>query len=273
MFLKIHGFSVGIDCPYAEASAAIAENFGHMASSHEFSHLCVRVRQSEDRAGFVVLREGHEPLLAENYSDLIYELEGIITVELQMFRRDLLFLHAAVLERDGHAVLLVADSGGGKSTTAWALLHHGFAYLSDELAVIELESQAVCGYPHAVCLKRVPPMPYGLPKESLNLGRTLHVPVRHLPTRVTWGPFPLGAVFFVNFVAAEAAPSLLPISAAAASARLYANVLNALAHSGAGLDATINLVKNKACFILNTGKLADTCALVVKTLEALGNSR
>lgn len=267
--LLIHGFRIDIECADGNAMAAIAENFGEMAGAGDDAHLLLRVEREENDAGFVIVRQGQEAIFAADLSDLIYELEGIITIELQLFRRDLLFVHAAVLERDGRVVMLVADSGGGKSTTSWALLHHGFAYLSDELAGIDLRSQRVYAYPHAVCLKRDPPEPFPLPARTLRLGRTMHVPPALLPARVTWGPYPLAAVFFVNFISADAVPEIKPIGAAEASARLYRNVLNALAHPEAGLDATIDMVRSKPRFLLNSGKLADTCELVVKTLDAL----
>ena len=52
-------------------------------------------------------------------------------------------------------MLLAGASGNGKSTTAWALLHRGFQYLSDELAPLDLSAMTVHAFPHALCLKHV----------------------------------------------------------------------------------------------------------------------
>ena len=50
-----------------------------------------------------------------------------------------LVLHAAVIERDGNAVILPAPPGSGKSTLCAALIHAGWRLLSDELALVSLQ--------------------------------------------------------------------------------------------------------------------------------------
>jgi hypothetical protein len=94
-------------------------------------------------------------------------LKKELTIDLQKIRRELYFLHAASLSLAGQGLLIVAASGRGKSTTAWALLHHGFDYLSDELAPVDLGSLRVQFYPHALCLKKAPTLPYSLPERTL----------------------------------------------------------------------------------------------------------
>ena len=48
-----------------------------------------------------------------------------------------LLLHAAVLEKNGHAVVLPGDPGAGKSTLTAALSLSGFRLLSDEMTLID----------------------------------------------------------------------------------------------------------------------------------------
>jgi hypothetical protein len=54
-----------------------------------------------------------------------------------------LIFHAGVAAKDGRALLLPAVSGSGKSTLAAALTASGWAYLSDELAVVDPQSLRV----------------------------------------------------------------------------------------------------------------------------------
>ena len=63
--------------------------------------------------------------------------------------------------------MLVAPSGGGKSTLCWALLQHGFRYTSDELAPVELAMLDVHPYPRTLILEREPALPYQLPARTL----------------------------------------------------------------------------------------------------------
>jgi hypothetical protein len=212
---------------------------------------------------FVLLRDGRPAIAATDIGDLLFCLEKDITVALQEARTDLLFLHAAALAHRGMAYLLAGDSGSGKSSTAWGLLHHGFGYLSDELAPVDLRSSTVLAYPHALCLKRPPPSDYPLPaNDVLDLGRTLHVPVRLLPGAALSGPCAIAGVLFVHYAAQRRSARLRPIGAAEAAARLYTVTLNALAHPSRGLDAVQLIAERVPCLHLEAADLAGTCDVV-----------
>jgi DNA-binding transcriptional LysR family regulator len=214
----------------------------------------------------VLTRPGHPEQAAEDDSDLLSLVDGELVVELQRQRPDLFFLHSAVLVEieQGRAALLVAQAGGGKSTTAWALLHHGFAYASDELAPVELPGLLVHPFPRALCLKDDPPASYPLPAGAMRTERTIHVPEALLPAPLHRQAAPLHAVFLVRRGAG--APSRRRLSAAEAGARLYPHALNALAHAESGLDAVLQIASAVPCFELTVGDLPPACELVKATL-------
>ncbi len=64
-----------------------------------------------------------------------------------------IIVHAAVLAKDGKAVLFPAPPGSGKSTlTAW-LSHNGWRLLSDEMALIIPCTNTVIPFVRPICLK------------------------------------------------------------------------------------------------------------------------
>lgn len=216
---------------------------------------------------YLLHRQGRAPIAADTLCDLLFHLEKDLIVALQTRRPDLLHLHAAALAWEGRAWLLIGDSGAGKSTTTWGLLHHGLRYLSDELSPVDLESLAVHPYPHALCLKRRPPGPYAFPEDQvLDLGRTLHVPVAALPADVIHASCPLAGLIFVRHDPLLHQPVLRPLQAAEAGARLYVTTLNALAHSGHGLDAVASLAQRLPSWSLASAGLSDSCELLVQGL-------
>jgi hypothetical protein len=157
----------------------------------------------------------------------------------------------------------VADSGGGKSTTTWGLLHHGFRFVSDEFAPVDLGDGRVEPFPRALCLKRPPPAGYPLPAGCVRTSRTWHVPVDLLPDPPATERLPVGAVFFVRYEPARAKPVLRPLRPAEAGARLYTQALNPLWHPADGLDAALAVVTSAPCFALEAAGLADTCEMVL----------
>jgi hypothetical protein len=244
-------------------------NFGSLAVENDDGapDLVYRVLGNDRPSSFSIVREGQPELHGNEPGDFLFLLDKDITVELQKRRSDLFFLHSAAVEWRGGVCLLAAESGSGKSTTTWALLHHQFRYLSDELSPVDLESMHVFPYPHALCLKRSPGSDYQLPTDAIHLGRTIHVPTSSLPAATVSGPLPLRAVFLLKYMPQLSAPNLRLIRPAEASARLYLTALNALAHPHHGLDAVVRIAEHVPCFALSTTQLSATCALLRSAME------
>ena len=91
-----------------------------------------------------------EPLALEHaYPGLESSLNlGVATLDVAP-----LLLHAAVLERDGRALVMPAPSGSGKSTLCAALAWRGWRLLSDEMAVFSFESGRLLPNPRPISLK------------------------------------------------------------------------------------------------------------------------
>jgi HprK-related kinase A len=64
-----------------------------------------------------------------------------------------LLIHAAVVERDGHALILPGPPGSGKSTLCAALIHDGWRLLSDEHTLVRVDDSEIVPFPRPVSLK------------------------------------------------------------------------------------------------------------------------
>ncbi len=64
-----------------------------------------------------------------------------------------LMMHAAIIERNGHAAILAAPPGSGKSTLTAGLVNCGWRLLSDELTLIDPESGMTVPLGRPVSLK------------------------------------------------------------------------------------------------------------------------
>ena len=73
---------------------------------------------------------------------------------------------------------------------------------------------------------------------------------------------PLKAIFFLRFIGEADAPVLKPMRNAEATARLFMNALNPIAHPSDGIDAAVEIVSQTRCFELLTADLHATCELV-----------
>jgi HprK-related kinase A len=65
----------------------------------------------------------------------------------------LLVIHAAVLSRNGEALLMPAPPGSGKSTLTAGLMSRGWKLLSDEFALIDPDSGRLLPFPRPINLK------------------------------------------------------------------------------------------------------------------------
>jgi hypothetical protein len=263
--LSVFGCGIRVECSDPQTESLLNGNYGWFKQSVEKAQIAYRIIRRAAAEARLIARNRTCPELARDDGDFLYKFEKDMTIETQKLRTDLYFLHAAVLELDGRALALVAPSRHGKSTTTWGLLHHGFRYLSDELGPIDLTTMQVHPFPHALCLKTIPPDDFPLPKETIFTTRTAHVPVQFLPSDTAIDRILLEAIFFVRFVGESSEPVLKPIGKGEAAARLFTNALNPLVHSGEGLDGAIEIASRTRCFELLSSSLAPTCDLIKST--------
>ncbi|MBZ2206118.1 HprK-related kinase A [Massilia soli] len=186
-----------------------------------------------------------------------------------------LVIHAAVVEKDGRAVILPAPPGSGKSTLCAALIHHGWRLLSDELAMIRLRDGLIEPLPRPVSLKNAS---IGIIREYVRgtvFSRLVHDTVKgtvaHLKApgasvaraaetaRPAWVVFP-------KYEAGTAAV-LAPLAKAGAFMQLAANSFNYTVLGQAGFDALGDVIDQSACYSFTYSALDDAIATFARLAQ------
>lgn len=266
LLLRVLDRAVALRCDDPAVGDLLHANFAAMVVPR--ARPDVRYRIARDGDVFRVWRGTDLVGSAADLGGLIYLLDSDLVIRLQLMRRDLLFVHGAVVADAAGAHVLTGRSGAGKSTTCWGLLHRGFGYLSDELAPVRLSDITVHPFPRALCTKTAPPAGFELPRETAVTPRGFHVPVSGLPSWAPTTALPVRTLLFVEYAAGRPAPSLRAISPAEAATRLYPNVLNALAHDDDALRGIAAVASSARAFVVEAADLSATCDAISAALRA-----
>jgi HprK-related kinase A len=147
-----------IRSPLQAVRDGIALHYGEHSVDEEFAdfHISVErpqsIRRWIDRQ--VVFRvDGQSPFTPLPGDQGFPMLEWGMNWCVSGLAHQFLTLHAAVVEREGRAMILPAPSGSGKSTLCAALIFNGWRLLSDELAVLDPRSCEVVPLPRPISLK------------------------------------------------------------------------------------------------------------------------
>jgi HprK-related kinase A len=99
------------------------------------------------------LCDGKAPFKPLPYAQAFPMLEWGLNWCVSSHANSYLMIHAAVVEKDGHAAILPAPPGSGKSTLCAALVHRGWRLFSDELALVRLSDGQLIPLARPVSLK------------------------------------------------------------------------------------------------------------------------
>lgn len=179
-----------------------------------------------------------------------------------------LIIHAAVVEKNGRAVILPAPPGSGKSTLAAALALSGWRLLSDELTLIDRKTGNIQPLPRPVSLKNQSIQVIRQFDPEVFINRASHDTVKgtvahmrppresvlrqHEPARPGWVIFPKWE--------AHATTRLSPRSRAQTFIFLAQNAFN-YSHLGAdGFRVAANLIDQVGCYDFRYSSLPEAIA-------------
>jgi HprK-related kinase A len=129
-----------------------------ICDDNEVSDFCIRLTPVRDwrpwRAGQIEFwADGSSPFGAFSRRLALPHAEWVLNWCIFSYAHQFLMFHAAVVEKDGRAVILAGPPGSGKSTLCVALLAQGWRLLSDEFALVDPIRGYLLPLPRPVALK------------------------------------------------------------------------------------------------------------------------
>ncbi|WP_194713715.1 HprK-related kinase A [Noviherbaspirillum soli] len=214
------------------------------------------------------IADGHAPFAALPASQAFPMFEWGLNWCVSSHAHHYLIIHAAVIEKNGHAAILPAPPGSGKSTLCAALIHHGWRLLSDELTLIRRDDGALVPLPRPVSLKNasidvikryVPHATFSPSVMDTVKGTVaqMKAPSRSIEcadqvARPGWIVFPR--------YEANAALSLAPVPRSRAFMRVADNAFNYTRLGAAGFEALRGVVAHSDCYDFRYSRLDEAIA-------------
>lgn len=152
--------SVNVNSSFSQVTKTISELYRdyNVTLSSDWFDFNVSVEKPSNfrrffRSQAVFKLDGHIPFkpLPSAHAYPLFEW-GMNWCVANFYHRYLIF-HAAVLEKNGKAVIFPAPPGSGKSTLCAYLALSGWRLLSDEMAVLDIETGNVLPFVRPICLK------------------------------------------------------------------------------------------------------------------------
>lgn len=212
--------------------------------------------------------DGHSPFAPHPNKHAFPALEWGINWCIATRAHHVLMLHAAVVERDGKAILFPAWPGHGKSTLCTALIHSGWRLLSDEFGLVRPEDGLLLPIPRLIPLKNesidvikrfrpeavIGPSFFGTRKGTVAHVRppTESIKRAQEPAQARWLIFPRWV--------ADAPLSLEPIKKSEAFLMVASNAFNYEVLDQTGFRLVTEMVDTCDCLSLRYSKLDEAIA-------------
>ena len=170
-----------------------------------------------------------------------------------------LAIHAAVLEKNGQALIMPAPPGSGKSTLCAVMMLNGWRLLSDEMCLVDLISCMLVPYVRPLSLKNqsLDVIKHHYPNadiRQITTGTTKGTVGYLLPSEASWQQYTQSAqpawVVFPKYNSSCAELNLTRLISADAFMHLANNSFNYTVLAVDGFNALAKLVKGVNCFRL-----------------------
>lgn len=270
--LRILGLDIEIVAERPEVTDYLRQVFAPFRADGDARHLVALVEEAD---GYAVAHAGRWVLAPSTIAQAVVLLIWWVNQRSLESPWHELLVHAGVVSLDGRAVLIPGEPDAGKSTLTAALVQHGFDYLSDEAARIDLRTGLVAPFPRCLALDATSLDLLGLDvatagfdvsafPEVRQLGA--HVPPERLRRRPHGDPARPALVAFPQ-VSRAAQPGVTPVGRGSALSRLVGESLNLHLLGRPGFAGLTTLVERVTLVELCYGDLTDGVALIRHALS------
>ncbi len=185
------------------------------------------------------------------------------------YQHQYLAIHAAVLERNGKALIMPAPPGSGKSTLCAVLIQEGWRLLSDEMCLIDLSNSKIVPYVRPVSLKNqsLQLVQQWYPQAQIRQvtsGTTKGTVGYLLPSELSWQNCKLAAhaawVVFPQYEAGARPARFQPVSSADAFMHLAHNSFNYAVLAEQGFNSLSRLTQQTEAYRLEYADIEQALA-------------
>jgi hypothetical protein len=222
-------------------------SIGHLEVTHSPSGFALRGESEIDHGGEI--------------SGLYEYLKYQLLVQFIRKRQDLLWLHAAAVERNGKALIFAGPSGQGKSTLSTRLYELGWSFMSDDIAPVRMSSNEVLPFPQSP-FRRIGgsgvvdrPTLEGLEKEPVSIARE----------SIRRQPAPIAAIVFPVYQPG-AESRLVPMAPGNAAFELLRSYTNFVDHKESGVARASELARQIPAYQLIYSDGIDGAAILNSSL-------
>jgi len=160
MILRCGPMAIDVDTDLPEVVAALEVYYGPDAilSKRDFADFFVELRRPAGlrrwyRPQVIFALDGEQLFKPLPRDQAMQAFEWGLNWIIEHHCHQYLIVHAAVIEKGGHAILMPGQPGSGKSTLAAAMTNRGWRLLSDEIALISMADGALSALARPISLK------------------------------------------------------------------------------------------------------------------------
>lgn len=228
------------------------------------------IKSSKSEDEFIIYKDQEKVFCCEDKKSALSQLEWIVTISVLEKSSSFLHLHAGGIINDNKkAMLIVADHGTGKTSIVIGLLLKGFKCLSDDVVLIDTDSDNLHFFPRAfkISADLCKYLPELYNKLDLNVTNKIaeNRSRRVNPEKICRKPFSntseIGWIIFLTDNGSTGC-KLRSVGQIEAFGLFLRGTFNMNDHGYKGIDTIANIIESSICYEMNRGNLNEAISLL-----------